>query len=122
MKSIDADKLIAEIERRYHKAVDESKYMNSAKFVRNELENLREFAYSLKQEQPEVDVNLCAPTNVDLSEEIENFCLEYDARKEAWYNMLPKDQKLIYNPTWQNFATNLAYHFYNRGYNAIKEK
>lgn len=56
MKYIDSEKLIAEIERRYHKAVDESKYINSAKFVRNELENLREFAYSLQQEQLEVDL------------------------------------------------------------------
>ena len=55
-KYIDTEKLIDEIERRYHKAVDESKYINSAKFVRNELEDLREFAYSLQQEStPDID-------------------------------------------------------------------
>ena len=88
-KYIDVEKLIAEIERRYHKAVDESKYINSAKFVRNELENLREFAYSLQQEQPEVDfekeiknerttlLDAFGPMNGEQSLAIRNFALHF---------------------------------------------
>lgn len=68
-----------------------------------------------QQEQPEVDLE-------KLGEEVENFCLEYDARKDAWYNMTPRDQKLLSNPTWLNFATNIASHFYELGLNARKEE
>jgi hypothetical protein len=69
---------------------------------------------SLEQERPEVEINL--------GNEVENFCLEYDARKDAWYNMTPQDQKLLSNPTWLNFATNIARHFYELGLNARKEE
>ena len=64
------------------------------------------------------DVKIDADVEINLGNEVENFCLEYDARKDAWYNMTPRDQKLLSNPTWLNFATNIARHFYGLGLNA----
>jgi hypothetical protein len=68
------------------------------------------YTYSVmkEQEQPEVD----------LEKEIENFCLEYDARKEVWFDMTPRDQKMLSTPTWSNFAANIARHFYELGKNS----
>lgn len=52
---------------------------------------------------------------VDLEKEVENFCLEYDSRKEVWFDMTPRDKKMLSIPTWSNFAANIAHHFYELG-------
>lgn len=54
-------------------------------------------------------------TEVDLEKEVENFCLEYDSRKEVWFDMTPRDKKMLSIPTWSNFAANIAHHFYELG-------
>lgn len=84
--------------------------MTAVEYVRNDF---------VEHEQPEVDLD--ADMEINLWNEVENFCLEYDARKDTWYNMTPHDQKLLSNPTWLNFATNIARHFYELGKNARKE-
>lgn len=59
----------------------------------------------IQKEQPEID----------LEKEVENFCLEYDSRKEVWFDMTPRDKKMLSIPTWSNFAANIAHHFYELG-------
>lgn len=52
---------------------------------------------------------------IDLENEVEKFCLEYDSRKEVWFDMTPRDKKMLSVPTWSNFAANIAHHFYELG-------
>lgn len=59
----------------------------------------------IQKEQPEID----------LEKEVEKFCLEYDSRKEVWFDMTPRDKKMLSIPTWSNFAANIARHFYELG-------
>lgn len=70
----------------------------------------------VQQMQPEEQLN------PDLEQEVEKFCLEYDARKEIWFDMTSRDQKMLSAPTWSNFAVSIANHFWNKGYNARKKK
>ena len=98
-------------------------YENNCPFIRGKLipypnRVCKDYIYSAMkvQEQPAVDLE------INLGNEVENFCLEYDARKDAWYNMTPRDQKLLSKPTWLNFAMNIARHFYKLGINARKEE
>ena len=112
-KYIDAEKLKAEIQKR----IEETKSMKPSfdQFWAGQISAFKgtiKITESLQQEQPDVEINL--------GNEVKNFCLEYDARKDAWYNMTPQDQKLLSNPTWLNFATNIARHFYELGLNARK--
>jgi len=60
-------------------------------------------------------------TEVDLEKEVEKFCLEYDSRKEVWFDMTPRDKKMLSIPTWSNFAANIARHFYELGKKGNKE-
>ena len=50
-----------------------------------------------------------------LEQEVKDFCYEYDDRKEKWYELCPNDRKLLYNPTWANFAMSIAKHFFELG-------
>lgn len=50
-----------------------------------------------------------------LEQEVEDFCYEYDDKKEKWYELCPNDRKLLYNPTWANFAMSIAKHFFELG-------
>ena len=116
MKYIDAEKLIAEIERRILQEQDFED--GDAEYgYKCALKDIKRFITSHQQEQPEVDLDV----EINLGNEVENFCLEYDARKDAWYNMTPRDQKLLSNPTWLNFAINIARHFYELGLKARKK-
>lgn len=65
----------------------------------------------IQKEQPEID----------LEKEVEKFCLEYDSRKEVWFDMTPRDKKMLSIPTWSNFAANIARHFYELGKKGNKE-
>ena len=116
MKYIDAEKLLSEIERRLNIVEPHKGTFESAAACRQELIWMKDFITSLQQAQPEMDLA------INLWNEVENFCLEYDARKDAWYNMTPRDQKLLNNPTWLNFAMNIARHFYELGFKARKEE
>ncbi len=111
----DEDKCYRENLLNYIHAIPENRLTE----IRNYLKEKGRWPYDddsdwAEQEQPEAEINL--------GNEVENFCLEYDARKDAWYNMTPQDQKLLSNPTWLNFATNIARHFYELGLNARKEE
>lgn len=111
MKYIDAEKLKETINKRLQENADKALLFGAAFAGRTAEDNdIINLIASLQQEQPEVD----------LEKEVENFCLEYDSRKDAWYNMTPQDQKLLSNPTWLNFAINIARHFYDLGLNARK--
>lgn len=57
---------------------------------------------------------------VDLESLVEDFCYEYDNRKEKWYELCPNDRKLLSNPTLANFAMSIAKHFYELGLKAKK--
>ena len=148
MKYIDADKLIAEIEKRKKELFEIGGDTFENRWACGSLDSIEAFVISLQQEQP--DKSFCeenckgyrdtggkcffgfncsakkaqeqSEVEINLGNEVENFCLEYDARKDAWYNMTPQDQKLLSNPTWLNFATNIARHFYELGLNARKEE
>lgn len=58
---------------------------------------------------------------IDLEKEVERFCLEYDSRKEVWFDMTPRDKKMLSIPTWSNFAADIAHHFYELGRKGNKE-
>ena len=36
-------------------------------------------------------------------------------RKDKWYDMTPHDKNIMVNPTWSNFAMQLAKHFFELG-------
>lgn len=57
-----------------------------------------------------------------LEQAVKDFCYEYDDRKEKWYELCPNDKKLLYNPTWANFAMSIAKHFFKLGLKAQKGK
>ena len=63
---------------------------------------------------------------VDLDEEtdleylVKEFCYEFDDRKDKWYEMTPHDKNIMTNPTWSNFAMQLAKHFFELGIKAQK--
>ena len=108
MKYIDADKLIAEIDSIWRHYIESDEYDNG---FNDALDKVKDFIISLKLEQPETN----------LEKEVENFCLEYDSRKEAWFNLTPRDKKMLSTPTWSNFAANIARHFYEIGFNTGKK-
>ena len=98
---IDKDALVAEINRLdalYHT----SKSLSGELFI----EELLSFIDTL--EAKEVDLE-------HLEQEVKDFCYEYDDRKEKWYELCPNDRKLLYNPTWANFAMSIAKHFFELG-------
>ncbi len=108
-KYIDVEKLIAGIkglqcEQGFEDGMEERGYQIAIK-------DILYIINSLQQEQLEVN----------LEKEVEKFCLEYDSRKEVWFNMTPMDKKMLSNPTWSNFAVNIASHFLNLDPNARKE-
>lgn len=112
MKYIDVDKLITEIEKRakfHDDAIKACTGLNSIAITHSagwkEDTELLTIIDSLQQEQ----------TEVDLEKEVEKFCLEYDSRKEVWFDMTPRDKKMLSIPTWSNFAANIAHHFYELG-------
>ena len=76
---------------------------------RNSVEYIRKDALEVK----EVDLER-------LEQEVKDFCYEYDDRKEKWYNMTPHDKNIMANPTWANFAMNIAKHFFELGLKAQK--
>ena len=113
MKYIDADKLKKLIDEKWKELADKGVKDGGGKYeieIYTYLSVLR-LIDSFQQEQPEVD----------LEKEVEEFCLEYDSRKEVWFDMTPRDKKMLSTPTWSNFATNIARHFWNKGYNAGKK-
>ena len=106
---IDKDALIAEIKERiktYNKG-----YANGDDSRADALEVLLHNIDTL--EVKEVDLE-------HLEQEVKDFCYEYDDRKEKWYELCPNDRKLLYNPTWANFAMSIAKHFFELGLKAQK--
>jgi len=103
MKYIDADKLIAEIEKRikYEQTCIENEYRLPGKAEEEiifEYKSLSNFISSLQQEQPEVD----------LEKEIEKW---FDMMGDSWEN-----------GEWSsNDIRSTARHFYELGLNARKE-
>lgn len=114
MKYIDADKLKKLIDEKWKDLADKGVKVGGGKYeieIYTYLSVLR-LIDSLQQEQ----------TEGNLEEEVEKFCLGYDARKEVWFDMTPSDKKMLSTPTWNNFASNIARHFYELGLNARKEE
>ena len=103
MKYIDAEKLIAEIERELsaHDKVDHLEAFEVGKAWnrghRKALENIRSFINSLQQEQPEVDLE----------------------REIIRYKVPFSDDKEYLNETTLD---SIAHHFYNLGRNSRKEE
>lgn len=98
MKLIDKDALVAEIGKRrknwwYGSSIE-------AKYKREECDNILSLIDTLEVKE------------VDLEQEVKDFCERFDDRKEAWYNMTPHDQNLMVLPTFANFAMQLAKHFF----------
>ena len=50
-----------------------------------------------------------------LEQEVEDFCYKFDDRKDKLYDMAPRDKNIMANPTWSNFAMQLAEHFFELG-------
>lgn len=124
-KYIDAEKLYKQVdELMAHFAELEKENESDNEYFSNEYfsifyqgkremcSELLDIINSLQQEQ----------SDMDLERKVEDFCLEYDARKEIWYGLTPQDQGLLTKPTWVNFAMNIAHHFYELGLNARKDE
>jgi hypothetical protein len=106
-KYIDKDALVAEIERRMKEITKEYQESKTIQYTLigkiNALENLLPFINTLEVKE------------VDLESLVKDFCYEYDDRKEKWYELCPNGKKLLYNPTWANFAMSIAKHFFELG-------
>lgn len=106
MKLISKDAILAEINQRIedyksHK-IDDS-YHDGLIFA---LEDLRDDF-----------INTLEVKEVELEQEVRDFCYKFDDRKDKWYNMTPHDQNLMVSPTFANFAMQLAKHFFELGVN-----
>lgn len=117
---IDKDALVAEIEKRLEELNPKKgefmgrplRSVNPKTFPReSELEKLLLFLDTL--EVKEVDLE-------HLEQEVKDFCYRFDDRKDKWYDMTPHDKNIMVNPTWSNFAMQLAKHFFELGLKAQK--
>lgn len=106
---------------------------DSSFFTDNSVTKSEVLAWLEKQKEPvNVSVSTMIPScweekqkeqpEIDLEKEVEKFCLEYDSRKEVWFDMAPRDKKMLSIPTWSNFAANIARDFYELGLTARKKK
>lgn len=107
MKYIDADKLIAEIERRLKIVEPHKDTFESAAACRQELIWMKDFITSLQQEQPEID----------LEKEIDNYIADNfsEAHDGALLSDASGTELMITD------ISLMARHFWNKGYNAGKE-
>ena len=109
---IDKDALVAEIKRRKELVSDPILLGNDLMIgERNAYFNLLSFIDTL--EVKEVDLE-------HLEQEVKDFCYKFDDRKDKWYDMTPHDKNIMTNPTWSNFAMQLAKHFFELGIKAQK--
>lgn len=103
-KYIDADKLIAEIER----LIKVNKELKSSRFTEGIAAGYGDVLSainSLQHEQPEVD----------LKEKIHRFIM-------AYFRSPDYDRDLIAEVDWENSMNECAHHFYELGLNARKEE
>lgn len=114
MKYIDADKLIAEIERRKEKWLAASRLIKKGKdkamYAAGKSSAYTEFfslITSLQQEQPQV-------TDTSKMEQ------EIDLKKE--YKKYVEDDPVFSRLTNRNVGLAIARHFWNKGYNARNKK
>ena len=110
MKLINKSALVAEIARQ--EAQWRICKSSEAKYRREMLDDISSFLDTL--EVKEVDLE-------HLEQEVKDFCYKYDDRKEKWYELCPNDRKLLYNPTWANFAMSIAKHFFELGLKASQK-
>ena len=103
---INKSALVAEIEKRI-KVLQENPYENHKTICH--LDSVKQSVNSLKVKE----VNL-----EHLEQEVKDFCYKFDDRKDKWYDMTPHDKNIMVNPTWSNFAMQLAKHFFELGLNA----
>ena len=112
MKLIDKDALVAEIESLLDKGRYHEEYDCAYRDGNNDaLDALKGKLNTL--EVKEVDLE-------HLEQEVKDFCYKFDDRKDKWYDMTPHDKNIMVNPTWSNFAMQLAKHFFELGLNAQK--
>ena len=102
-KYIPKEPLVAEIDRRQG-MLDLDNPFGQGGMI--ELQGLKDKLDTLEVKEVELE---------RLEQEVKDFCYEYDDRKEKWYELCPNDRKLLYNPTWANFAMSIAKHFFELG-------
>ena len=103
-----------------------AQYINKDALVA-EIESLRRTSFTNFDEGVNATVQTLLETldtlevkEVDLENLVEDFCYEYDNRKEMWYELCPNDRKLLHSPTWSNFAMSIAKHFFELGMRQLK--
>ena len=119
MEFINKDNLISKIKSRiskYKRKYEElTKYeiSEAATSIDQRIRELEEILFIIDT-TTDMDTSILLDGN-DFSNMVQDFCYEYDDRKEKWYELCPQDRKIISNPTWENFAMNLAKKFFNLG-------
>lgn len=108
MKLIPLDAVLAVIEKRLGMLVPYSPFDKGGMV---ELQVLKDKLNYL--EVKEVDLE-------HLEQEVKDFCYKFDDRKDKWYDMTPHNKNIMVNPTWSNFAMQLAKHFFELGLKAQK--
>ena len=118
MELIDKSAIVAEI-KRFRKSNEQEEDKNYAQF---------EFdvscGYDMALDDVEKFINTLELKEVDLKHlerEVEDFCYKFDDRKDKWYDMTPHDKNIMTNPTWGNFAIQLAKHFFKLGLKAAQK-
>ena len=99
MKYIDADKLKTEIERLYYNEAEKDESILAADAYKNALDAVEKFLDSLRQEQPEVDLEK-----------------EIDANWQNWLS--PSNQKEVEGVLPKTEFAMYARHFYELGKNS----
>ena len=83
----------------------------------------RGFAFEAPEGIHETEQNMETPkVQTTFSSEVERYCRELDARKEAWYSLSERDKELIYAPTKENIAGSVAEHFFKFALEKVKEE